>query len=287
MELLIATGGSPHSRMAIAYGERLAADLGAAVTLLCVTEGQRDCQQVFQDAAPLLAELGEYNAIVRHGHPTEEILRETEEQAYDMLVVGEKGHHAAVTSFLLGATAERVVTAARLPVLVVKGDPERPREGPIRRILLSVSLRRKAEDVAPVIRQARVLGAGTGAEVTVLHVMSQLPIPPAGAPEDWEASTTELLSQDTREGRLLAYVTSQLADAGVQARSHVRHGLVLEEILAESADGDYDLLIIGGHEKGTWLENLVLEDVAQRILHRARLPVLTVHSRRAAEGDGS
>ncbi|MFQ5459900.1 MAG: universal stress protein [Anaerolineae bacterium] len=278
MDILIATGGSPHSHLAIALGGEVASATGGAVTLLCVTEtGSRDCQAVFRESAPLLAAFGEYRALVRHGQPAEEILRETEEDAYDLVIVGEKGHHTPLTRFLLGPTAERVATSAHLPVLVAKGDPEGPLPGPIRNVLLAVSLRRKEEDVERVLRRAAEIAKGTGATVTVLHVMSQMPIPPAGSPEDWEAPATELQAQATREGQLLQYVTRRLEADGIATQAAVRHGLVVDEILTESREGEYELLVVGGHEPGSWLQNLVLENVALQIVHRARIPVLTVH----------
>jgi nucleotide-binding universal stress UspA family protein len=121
------------------------------------------------------------------------------------------------------------------------------------------------------------IASGTGATVTLLHVMSQLPIPPVGAPADWLASTETLLAEGTAEGTLLEQDLALLAAAGVTARPMVRHGLVLDEVLAELEAGDYDLLVIGGHEPGDWLHKLLLENVALQLLHRSRRSVLTMH----------
>ncbi len=264
----------------MAVAGHLARDLGAGVTLLCVRgrgrrEERRACQGAFELAAPYLESVP-VDTLIRVGQPAEEILREAESRPYDLLVVGEKGHHTAKTRFLLGATTERLANRAHVPVLVVKGDPEAGPPRPIRRILTCAALHDRA-------RAQRLLGhlapfaRGTGAEVTLLHVMSQLPIPPVGAPDDWQATTETLLAEGSAEGEMLEQDLAILRDSGVSARPLVRHGLVVDEVLAESEAGDYDLVVIGGHEPGDWLHNLLLENVALQILHHARRSVLTVH----------
>jgi nucleotide-binding universal stress UspA family protein len=276
MNFLVATGGSPHSKLAVGMAVYMAKETGGSVALVCVQDREaRDCQAVFKESAPLLADMGEVRAHVRHGQPAEEIIREAETEPYDMIVLGEKGHHTPLTRFLLGPTAERVASAAPIPVLVVKGNPAAgPRR--VRRILLSVALRRQLDQLDRVLRRVSAIAKYTGATVTVLHVMSQLPLAAAGAPDDWEEEADELIRSETAEGDMFAYVKNWFAQDGVAAFPLVRHGLVIDEVLAE-AEGDYDLLVIGGHEPGTWLRNLLLENVALQILHRTRLPILTVH----------
>jgi nucleotide-binding universal stress UspA family protein len=223
-----------------------------------------------------LANFEELAAHVRHGQPAEEIIREAETGDYDAVILGEKGHHTPLTRFLIGATAERVASAAPIPVLVVKGDPSRPPR-PIRRVLVSLGLRKELTEVDRVLRRVCAIACPAEAHVTVLHVMSQLPIASAGAPDDWQESADELVRTGAAEGLLLAHALEFLGADGVTAVPLVRHGLVVEEVLEESASGDYDLLVIGGHEPGTWLRKLVLENVALQILHRTRVPILTVH----------
>jgi nucleotide-binding universal stress UspA family protein len=62
-------------------------------------------------------------ASARLGIPSEEILREAENTKPDLIVLGNKGT-LALTRFLLGSTAERVVRHARCSVLVVRASPE-------------------------------------------------------------------------------------------------------------------------------------------------------------------
>lgn len=66
-----------------------------------------------------------------------------------------------------------------------------------------------------------------------------------------------------------------LARPGIQSRPSVRHGLVVDEILTEARDGEYDLVIIGAHRsKGP--RYLLLDDLARKILAKVDRPVLVV-----------
>jgi nucleotide-binding universal stress UspA family protein len=53
----------------------------------------------------------------------------------------------------------------------------------------------------------------------------------------------------------------------------VRHGLVAEEIVAESHSGDYQLVVIGTQCGDHWRHTL-LDDLAHQIIARADCPVL-------------
>jgi len=55
---------------------------------------------------------------VRAGHAAEVIVRYAREHAFDLVVVGHKGHFLG--DYLLGSTADRVAHHAPCPVLIVK-----------------------------------------------------------------------------------------------------------------------------------------------------------------------
>lgn len=60
-----------------------------------------------------------YQVKIRDGFPASEIIQETKEGAYDLLVVGSHGY-GAMDRILLGSVSERVAEEAVCPVLVVK-----------------------------------------------------------------------------------------------------------------------------------------------------------------------
>jgi nucleotide-binding universal stress UspA family protein len=61
----------------------------------------------------------------------------------------------------------------------------------------------------------------------------------------------------------------------VHLRTKIRHGLVVDEILAEANDGDYDLVIIGSHQ-GSNFERFLLDDLAHQIVTQSNTSILIV-----------
>jgi nucleotide-binding universal stress UspA family protein len=64
---------------------------------------------------------------------------------------------------------------------------------------------------------------------------------------------------------------------GIHSTPKVRHGFVVDEILAEAHNGDYDLVIIGAHHKNK--QGFLLDDLAHQIISRADQPILVVKER--------
>jgi len=175
-----------------------------------------------------------------------------------------------------GSVAARLARHSPLPVLLVKGPP-RP-AGPGGRVLACTSGDARGERA--VLWGAR-LAHWLGAELTVLHVMSQLALSAEAPLDQLEETAEEAMAQATREGRHLARaldVARAEAGAGLAARPMLRHGLVLDEVVTEAREGDYDVVVIGGHAApDTWpLGSSLLEDVADQILMALERPVLVV-----------
>ena len=58
----------------------------------------------------------------------------------------------------------------------------------------------------------------------------------------------------------------------------LRHGLVVDEVLSETVEGHYDLLVIGGHfQEGRihWIEFL-LDDVSGQLLKKSPCSVMII-----------
>ncbi len=57
--------------------------------------------------------------IVKSGMPVEAIIRQSEEEESDMIVMGTHGHGILFTTFI-GSTAQKMVQLSKIPVLVVR-----------------------------------------------------------------------------------------------------------------------------------------------------------------------
>lgn len=278
MKILIATGGSSHSEKALRFGAQIVQHAGETPTVLTVVRRKQDLGQaeaVLQRARYLLADIPKLETRARVGRPAEQIIAEAKEGHFDLVIVGERHSHA-LKARMLGSTSIHVVEHAACPVIIAKGvivnDPEEIR--PIQRILLCDSgalipslLSRFTAQLADILQGEE--------EITCLHVMSQITAWPGVPDQDLQASAEKLIEEQRPEGEWLASDLQVLAHPGVYAQAKVRHGGVVEEILAESEENDYDLVVIGAHREAGW-QRVLLEDITREIIKRVERPVLVV-----------
>jgi nucleotide-binding universal stress UspA family protein len=275
MKILLCTDGSAAAAGAARFGLRLARRGVDALQLLGVIEDHENATRLIRDALETLgAELQtigmEYETKIRRGHAAEQILDEAEIWQADLIVIGQLGRRG-LTRFIMGGTATRVMQYARCAVLLVKG--QRPA---LRKILVCTA------GGEPGLRDVEVAGqlaAQTQATVTVLHVMSQVALTEKAYLPELEAPAADLIARHTREGVHLEAALNTLKSMGVSCAAKVRHGLVVDEIAAETTDGNYDLLIIGAHV-ARGLSRWLLDDVTAHVLEETPVPVLVVRDAR-------
>lgn len=273
MRILIVTDDSPSAEIALRLGSYLwqAHLMEKPPTLLTVVKHEVDGPRAEAILAQAREQLGipEASIRIRIGHEAEEILREAREGAYDLLLVGEQQAHGRLPRIVKASKATRVAEYACCPVLVAKG-----RAGPLRRILLCDSGAPSRSILSRFVSQYAQLLEG-GEEVTVLHVMSQISAAPGVPGKQLRASAEELIAERTPEGQLLESDVRILERLRIHPRPKVRHGLVVDEIVAEARSGDYDLVVIGAHPLEGW-QHLLLDDLAREIITCLDRPVLVV-----------
>ncbi len=275
MHLLVATGGAPHSAVALQLITFLFSSrhFANAVTLLTVvrhtTERATGNTILTQAAALLEPAIGRVQTRVRVGDPTEEIVSELAEGRYKLVVLGERPVHQLLTR-LLGSTMLHVAEQARCSVLIAKG-----KIGPLTRILVCDSGVRSPSLLSYFVGQFGLL-LEKGVKVTVLHVMSQIAAAPHVRGDDLLADAEALIRQHAPEGEWLANDLRLLEqEAHIHPTPKVRHGFVVDEILDEARSGDYDLVVIGSPQKQGW-SGFLLDNLAKQIIAQIDRPVLLV-----------
>lgn len=272
MRLLIAIGGSAHSAAALQMSVQLAYLTQEKPTLLTVIRQEKDrpqAEKLLAEANALFQAEGiEAQTRIRVGQVDLEILHEALDGDYDLLVVGERQVHRLITR-LRGSVSARLARQAPCSILIVK-DSVRP----CRRVLLCDS------GVEPALSERFVSGplgrllVGE-IELTVLHVMSQIPAAALVDTTPLEVDAEALMQMGTPEGEWLERAVQRLRPRCAQVRAKVRHGLVVDEILAEAREGDYDLVVIGAHREHGW-QRFLLDDIANEIITRIDRPILVV-----------
>jgi nucleotide-binding universal stress UspA family protein len=271
MHILVATGGSAHSDTAVRQGAFLASKTESILTLLTVIRHDEDRSQAEAIITKAAALAALYQVTpqkqIRVGQPAVEIVQAASQGKFDLIVVGERPVHRLVKR-LIGPTAERVIAHMPCPVWIARQEIKG-----FNRMLLCEGGREPSLLVRLLKRLAPLLKITE--EVTILHVMSQIAAAPNVAGWELQANAEELMARHAREGKLLAYNTAALQELAVHLQAKVRHGLVVDEVLAEARDGSYDIVVIGAHQGSGW-ERYLLDDLAHQIITKSDSSVLVI-----------
>jgi len=270
VRILMCSDGSAPSEQAARFATYLLKAPGNQVTLFGTLENEREAGAIKHALDLLFARLrptqAEVSIKIARGHAAEEILKEAESGNYDLLIVGARGLRG-LTRFLLGSTSARVMQYAPCSVLVVKKAA-----GELRRILVCTA---GGEPGLRDVQFAVNVAAMTEADMTVLHVMSQIALSEDSDLYALEASAEELIAHGTREGLHLSAALDLLRAAGVRGEIKVRHGLVLDEIDAEAHEGNYDLVVVGA-QFARGVSRLLLDNISAHVLEALNTAVLVV-----------
>ena len=142
----------------------------------------------------------------------------------------------------------------------------------IRKILAPVDF---SENSPPILEWAAHLAAEHGSSVLLLHAY-HLPVEfqqleGAYLPPDFWASV-----RAEAEASLAEYA-AQISAKGVPVETAVCEGYAATVIVEEAAARDIDLIVIGTHGRSGF-KHLLLGSIAERVVHKAPCPVLTVRA---------
>jgi nucleotide-binding universal stress UspA family protein len=114
--------------------------------------------------------------------------------------------------------------------------------------------------------------------VTALHVFWSAPLPaPGPGPVAFEPVVLTPVDRQQLLAHLKEFVAAETAP-GIATEAILREGNASVEILDQAAGMNADLLVIGTHGRSGF-ERLVLGSVAEKVLRKARCPVLSVPRR--------
>lgn len=146
----------------------------------------------------------------------------------------------------------------------------------IKRILVPVDF---SECSTAALRYAAGIAKQFGASLDVLHVL-ELPhyvIPDVlvEVPGERKQTLTEFARSEASKD--LHKQLSELEGAGIEVHSRLKAGYPRDEILTTAEEGHYHLVVMGTHGR-TGLSHLFLGSVAEQVVRRSSVPVLTIRS---------
>ncbi|MGV3721695.1 MAG: universal stress protein [Actinomycetota bacterium] len=274
MQILYAVDGSVGAAAAGRFLAELKLGFDVSITILTVaTDGGHDAAEALDRAAVALgASPARLREVIRHGHAAEEIIREAEDSAADLIVLGSHGR-SAVARFLLGSVAEQVARQAPCPVLLVREAEDGPR---LRRVILGVDGPDSAAAAAECLKrfplpfgcEVRLVSIlANQDEIARAHLRVNPPLAEKSAPFDqWLRDQTAMH---------LAALVDRFAASGTRVVTEIRSGDPAQGLLDVARDEGADLIVVGSHGRGV-LEQFLLGSVSQQVLRHAPCSVLVV-----------
>ena len=200
-----------------------------------------------------------------------EILVQADRLGANLIVLGTHGRSGFERLFL-GSTTEKLLRKARCPVMTVPPHaadvmPRGP--APFTRILCAIDF---SDSSKAALDYALSLARESKATLALVHVLETRPLY-----VDFSPSPVIDLREWTRQARSLLREMLTEADRSTCAvTENVREGRSHREILAQAAELDTDLIVLGVRGRGT-ADLLVFGSTTHHVIREARCAVLTVH----------
>jgi nucleotide-binding universal stress UspA family protein len=272
-DLLIATNGFSGTWPSIEYGAWLASVLDKKIMLLGVTENlspaaiddHHPLEDVFARAVELFQQKNvEYSLEVQNGNAEEVIPHKAKQDNY-IVVVGPLGR-PHIRHILTRRSIRHLMEEITQPILYVPSL-----KLPLKKILIcmgGLGYEVTAEHIA------MQMAMKSRAEVTLLHIIPPIDLNYPTA-KTVSANWQHLADTNTPVGRSLRQAMEIAKKDGLTARITARQGNVVEEILAEEKEGNYDLLCMGSPYSANALRQLYAPNVTAEIADGATCPILT------------
>ena len=211
---------------------------------------------------------------ITEGEVPESILKVARRAPGSLVVLGTHGH-GGFENLVLGSVTEKVLRKAPCPVLTVPREPEREPAAAalVERILCAVDFSASSQ---AAFEAALDLAAPSGATLSVVHVLRELPA--AEAPELAHFNVPEyrrLIEKEARN-RLKAFVAGR--PPGREAEIRILSGKPWRRILQLAHEIEADLIVLGVQGRSA-ADLLLFGSTAHHVVRTAPCPVLTVRTR--------
>jgi nucleotide-binding universal stress UspA family protein len=283
-EILIPLDGSREAESVLPYLRDLAPKFGSRVHILgvCIGRKTRRVNRLLEDyiieiANGLHRDNIQAEPIIQYGIAADKILDFTVEKEIDLIIMTTHGR-SGITRWWMGSVAEKVISEATAPVLLIRS--RRPRKtGAAEKLhfLHKILAPLDGSDIGEAaLPYAETLGFNLRASVSLLQVIS----PPGtieanllGGP-DWRKFVKAM--HDAGENYLKS-IAEKLSDRGIKATYEVVTGDPADKIVEYAEDKKIGLIAMSTHGR-TGIARWVLGSVADKALHGARIPILLVRS---------
>jgi nucleotide-binding universal stress UspA family protein len=220
--------------------------------------------------------------IVKVGEVRSELLSIVKNEEIDLVVMGTHGR-GAFERFLLGSLTERMLRKLDVPILTVSHlDPARElHQGgpvPMGHILYATDL---SDSASAGLKFSMELARGTGARLTVLHVLEALQTVYWGSEAGYLGNELEAIRGDA-----LNRLRDSIPDSGTKEiclTTMMTEGDASRDIIRVADEEKADIIVLNLQGK-TLVERALLGSTAERVIRTAHVPVLSIPINSKAAG---
>ena len=291
--MLVPLDGSEVAEVVFPYARKLAGRLGTEVILLHISNpGLKPflpMSQAYIEHAASVIKTGAIQPITVRGdlisgYPSDEIIRYSEENKIDLIVVASHGRGGSKRSEM-GSVAERVMRSAKIPVLLVPAAE--PGAVPFdqwqtRDLIVPLDGSELAETVLPHVEELAGKGGLSYSKVVLLRACEPPAMPTYYSPElseiplhwgQYAQQETARCKQVSTE--YLANIESRLKAKGIEAKAEVLVGKASDEIVNYVNKNPQSLIVMATHGRSGF-SRLVYGSVALNILVGVSNPILLI-----------
>ncbi len=266
-KILLVTNGCTESWATVLYAAGMAEMMKMPLTLLGVVEkfdAEHPVEDIFSRALTLFQEKNLVYDLQLINGDTEEVLAKMDWDENTHLFVGPLGR-SQYRHWLVGRSLRKILENVSSPIFYA-----REARLPIKKILIcfgGLNYSGKTEEIGLEI------GKRTGAEVKFLHV-----IPPVESEHlpTWDPKENQEKRLDEKPAYTLKKAQEHAKEQGIKPNVIVRHGNIVQQILAELDAQRYDLICMGSSfSDPNNLRRLYAPNVTAEIAEAVNCPVLT------------
>jgi nucleotide-binding universal stress UspA family protein len=284
--ILVPLDGSPTAEQALPVAVRLARSTAARLHLVMVVSFKEDVdrdymRRISEETSEDLDESVSFAVVEDPGAdplfpPTnadvaDTLVRYSVYNAIDVIAMATHGHGVLRRAWL-GSVADAVIRRSRVPVLLVRPEPDLEHALPprMRRILVPVDGSTTSEAVAD---RAEELARLDDAQMLLLRVLPPpAPLQTPYAMMGFDEADMAVEQDEAEQG--LERLARHLRASGVDVDTALVHGpQPAPAILDFAAANDIDMIAMATRGRRGW-ERLLLGSVAERVIHHATMPVL-------------
>ena len=280
-KILVTLDGSEVAESVLPYIRSLAPSFGSHIDVMGSAMGRKDrrVNRLLEDyinriASSLREECLKADPVVLYGSAADKILDHADKNNVDLIVMATHGR-SGISRWWVGSVAEKVISAAKTPMLLVPakkaGKTETPGKLAISKIVVPLDGSDTGQAALPY---AETLAREMGASISLIQIIpspgTMDPSIPGGA---YWIKFVEAVNDTAKD--YLADIAKKLSNQGFQTTYEVITGDPAYKIVEYAEHAKASLIAMSTHGR-TGIARWVLGSVTDKVLHGAKTPVWIV-----------